>query len=239
MGSDPPGRRLILLRHGESEWNAKNLFTGWADPPLTAGGARGSTRAGRLLLDHGLLPDVTYTSVLCRAIATEQVTLDSAGRSWIPVRRSWRLNGRHYGALQGRDKADVLREFGPDLFAQWRRSYWIAPPALEGAAEASAADPRYAALPPELLPCTESLADVAARLLPYWYDAVVPDLLGGATVLLVSHGNTLRALVKHLDQIDDDAIPGVTLPNAVPVVYDLDDNLRPLRPGGWTVGIDD
>jgi 2,3-bisphosphoglycerate-dependent phosphoglycerate mutase len=218
------GSRLILLRHGQSEYNAANLFTGWADPPLTARGEREAAAAGVMLAEAGLWPAVVHTSLLVRSSATAHLTLAAAGRGWIPVRRSWRLNGRHYGALQGRDKAQVRAEFGEELVARWRRSYEVRPPELTGGQLAN--DPRYAALPPELLPRAESLRDVLARLLPYWYDAIVPDLHAFGTVLVVAHGNTLRALVKHLDQIADDAIADLEIPTGIPLIYRLDRRLR-------------
>jgi len=225
--------RLVLLRHGESAWNAKNLFTGWVDVDLTAQGEEEAIRGGRLLADRGLLPDVLHTSVLRRAIRTAQLALDSIDRHWIPVRRSWRLNERHYGALQGKDKAQTLAEFGEDQFMLWRRSYDTPPPPLAEDAEYSQfADPRYAALPAELRPRTECLEDVVARMLPYWYDAIVPDLLTGRTVLVAAHGNSLRALVKHLDGISDEAIAGLNIPTGIPLLYELDAGLRPLAAGG-------
>src|SRR5690349_19583924 len=195
---------LILLRHGESEWNAKNLFTGWVDVDLTAKGEAEATRGGTLLADAGLLPDVLHTSVQRRAIRTAQLALDACDRHWIPVQRSWRLNERHYGALQGKDKKQTLDEFGEEQFMLLRRSYDTPPPPLADDSEFSQSrDPRYAALPPELRPSTECLKDVVARMLPYWYDGIVPDLRAGRTTLVAAHGNSLRALVKHLDGIDD------------------------------------
>ncbi len=222
------GSTLILLRHGQSAYNAANLFTGWADPPLTVRGEREAAEAGAMLVAEGLRPAVVHTSPLVRSIATAHLTLAAAERGWIPVRRSWRLNGRHYGALQGRDKAQVRAEFGEELVARWRRSYEARPPELAGGQLAN--DPRYATLPPELLPRAESLRDVLARLLPYWYDAIVPDLRVFGTVLVVAHGNTLRALVKHLDRIADDAIAELEIPTGVPMVYRLDARLRAHAP---------
>lgn len=209
--------KLILLRHGESEWNAKNLFTGWVDVNLNDKGEKEAVRGGELLKDAGLLPDVVHTSVQKRAIRTAQLALEAADRHWIPVHRSWRLNERHYGALQGKDKAQTLEEFGEEQFMLWRRSYDTPPPPLARDAEYSQfSDPRYATLPPELRPQTECLKDVVARMLPYWFDAIVPDLLTGRTVLIAAHGNSLRALVKHLDQISDATSPASTSPPASP-----------------------
>jgi 2,3-bisphosphoglycerate-dependent phosphoglycerate mutase len=224
---------LVLLRHGESEWNKANLFTGWVDVPLSEKGRAEATRGGELLTEHGLLPDVVHTSVLRRAISTAELALAAADRQWIPVRRSWRLNERHYGALQGKDKAQTLAEFGEEQFMIWRRSYDTPPPPIESGSEFSQDDDaRYAALPPEIRPATECLADVVDRMLPYWYDAIVPDLRTGANVLVAAHGNSLRALVKHLDGMGDQEVVGLNIPTGVPLRYDLDDDLRPLKPGG-------
>jgi len=224
---------LVLLRHGESDWNAKGLFTGWVDVELSDRGAAEARRGGELLVEAGLLPDVAHTSVLRRAIRTAEIALDVADRLWIPVRRSWRLNERHYGALQGKDKAATRAEFGDEQFKRWRRSYDTPPPALpENSEYAAAGDPRYAALPPDAIPRTECLKDVVVRLLPYWYDALVPDLRSGATVLVVAHGNSMRALVKHLDGLDDEAVVGLNIPTGIPLRYDLDGDLRPVRAGG-------
>ncbi|MDQ3628493.1 MAG: phosphoglyceromutase [Actinomycetota bacterium] len=225
--------RLVLLRHGESEWNAKNLFTGWVDVPLNDVGRAQAARGAELLASHDLLPDVSHTSVLRRAIGTAALCLDGIDRHWIPVRRSWRLNERHYGALQGKDKKATLEQYGEEQFMTWRRSYDVPPPPIEDDDEFSqAADVRYADLPPELLPRTECLADVLDRMLPYWYDAVVPDLRAGGTVLVTAHGNSLRALVKHLDDIDEQRIVGLNIPTGIPLLYELDDSLRPLTRGG-------
>ena len=224
--------RLVLLRHGQSEWNARNLFTGWANPDLTAAGEREAVQAGRLLAAHQLSPGFAHTSLQRRAIRSAEAALSACDRDWIPARRSWRLNGRHYGALQGRDKDQVLREYGEDQFQLWRRSYAVPPPPLAAdAVRSQLADPRYAPLPPEAQPTAESLRDVTARLLPYWYDTIVPDLRSGACVLVVSHGNTLRALIKHLDTIGDDEITGLTIPNGLPLRYDLGPDMRPLTRG--------
>jgi 2,3-bisphosphoglycerate-dependent phosphoglycerate mutase len=225
-------RTLVLLRHGESEWNSKGLFTGWVDVGLSEVGAQEAVNGGRLLAQSGLRPDVVHTSVLIRAIQTANIALEEAGLLWLPVRRSWRLNERHYGALQGKDKAATRREFGDEQFMLWRRSYDVPPPPIADDDPLSqSGDARYAGLPPELRPRTECLKDVVARMLPYWYDAVVPDLLGG-TVLIVAHGNSLRALVKHLDGISDAAIAQLNIPTGIPLVYELDDAFRPTAAGG-------
>jgi 2,3-bisphosphoglycerate-dependent phosphoglycerate mutase len=225
--------KLILLRHGESEWNAKNLFTGWVDVNLTEQGEKEAVRGGELLKDAGLLPEVLHTSVLKRAIRTANLALDAADRAWIPVHRSWRLNERHYGALQGKDKAATLAEFGEEQFMKWRRSYDAPPPELaDGAEWSQSADPRYAAIPSELRPRTECLKDVLERALPYWYDGVVPDLAAGRTVLVTAHGNSLRALVKHLDGVSDADIVGLNIPTGIPLFYELDADYRPVTPGG-------
>jgi 2,3-bisphosphoglycerate-dependent phosphoglycerate mutase len=224
---------LVLLRHGESEWNQKNLFTGWVDVDLTAKGEAEARRGGELLVEHGLLPDVVHTSLQRRAIRTAELALDAADRLWIPVHRSWRLNERHYGALQGKDKSQTLAEFGEEQFMLWRRSYDTPPPPLPVDDEFSQFDdPRYASLPPEARPRTECLADVVARMLPYWYDAIVPDLRAGSTVLIAAHGNSLRALIKHLDDMAEDAVVGLNVPTGIPLRYDLDDDLRPVTVGG-------
>src|SRR5579859_2656076 len=224
---------LVLLRHGESEWNSKGLFTGWVDVGLAEKGRQEAAAAGRMLLEDGLRPDIVHTSVLTRAISTANVALESAGLSWLPVSRSWRLNERHYGALQGKDKAQTREEFGDEQFMIWRRSYDVPPPPLADDDPLSqAADPRYALLPPELRPRTECLRDVVARMLPYWHDAIVPDLAAGRTVLVVAHGNSLRALVKHLDEIGDDQIAALNIPTGIPLVYELDDSFRPKVRGG-------
>ena len=224
---------LVLLRHGESEWNAKNLFTGWVDVPLSEQGEAEANHAGVLLKESGTLPDVVHTSLLRRAIRTAEIALDTADRHWIPVRRSWRLNERHYGALQGKDKARTRQEFGDEQFMLWRRSYDVPPPPIADDDQYSqAADARYAGLPPEARPRTECLKDVMVRMLPYWYDAVVPDLGQDGTVLVVAHGNSLRALVKHLDGIGDDEIAALNIPTGIPLVYQLDDAFRPVTKGG-------
>jgi 2,3-bisphosphoglycerate-dependent phosphoglycerate mutase len=224
---------LVLVRHGESEWNAKGLFTGWVDVGLADKGVQEASAAGRMLADAGLRPDIVHTSVLTRAIQTANVALDAAGLSWLPVRRSWRLNERHYGALQGKDKAQTREEFGDEQFMLWRRSYDVPPPPIPDDDPLSqSGDPRYATLPPEIMPRTECLRDVVARMLPYWYDAIVPDLAGGRAVLVVAHGNSLRALVKHLDGISDAAIAELNIPTGIPLLYELDAAFRPVLPGG-------
>jgi 2,3-bisphosphoglycerate-dependent phosphoglycerate mutase len=229
----PAAYRLVVLRHGQSEWNTAGLFTGWENAHLTAHGEQEAARAGMLLAEHGVHPAFAHTSLLRRTIRTTDLTLAAADRDWIPVRRSWRLNGRHYGALQGRYKADVLRQHSEEQFRLWRRSYHVPPPPSDAASwSAQSADPRYLDLPLEILPRAESLADVSARLLPYWYDAIVPDLRAGGCVLVVSHGNTLRALVKQLESIPDDLIAELDIPTGIPLVYELGPDLRPDALGG-------
>lgn len=229
---------LVLLRHGESDWNALNLFTGWVDVGLTDKGQAEAVRSGELIAEHDLLPDVLYTSLLRRAITTAHLALDSADRLWIPVRRSWRLNERHYGALQGLDKAETKARYGEEQFMAWRRSYDTPPPPIERGSQFSQdADPRYADIGGG--PLTECLADVVARFLPYFTDVIVGDLRVGKTVLIVAHGNSLRALVKHLDQMSDDEIVGLNIPTGIPLRYDLDSAMRPLVPGlTWRTDMD-
>ncbi len=227
----PNTATLVLLRHGESAWNASNQFTGWVDVDLTEKGRAEAIRSGELIAEHNLLPDVLYTSLLRRAITTAHLALDTADRLWIPVRRSWRLNERHYGALQGLDKAGIRARYGEEQFMAWRRSYDTPPPPIEKGSEFSQdSDPRYANIGGG--PLTECLADVVARFLPYFTDVIVPDLRTGKTVLIVAHGNSLRALVKHLDQISDEEIVGLNIPTGIPLRYDLDADLRPVVPGG-------
>ena len=222
---------LVLLRHGESDWNARNLFTGWVDVDLTEKGRAEAIRSGELMAEHNLLPDALYTSLLRRAITTAHVALDTADRLWIPVRRSWRLNERHYGALQGLDKAETKARYGEEQFMAWRRSYDTPPPPIERGSEFSQdTDPRYADIGGG--PLTECLADVVARFLPYFTDVIVPELRTGKTVLIVAHGNSLRALVKYLDEMSDEEIVGLNIPTGIPLRYDLDDRLRPVVPGG-------
>jgi 2,3-bisphosphoglycerate-dependent phosphoglycerate mutase len=225
----PPGRGhhvLVLLRHGESAWNAADLFAGWIDVGLSAHGRQQARRAGQLLAARGYLPDVVHTSMQTRAIQSADLALEACGRSWVPVRRSWRLNSNHYGALQGRSKARVRAEAGEEQFILWRRGYRVRPPQGE-----PDDDPRYAALPPETRPRGESLHDVTLRLLPYWSDAIVPDLRRHGCVLVVSHGNTLRALIKHLDGVSDEASAGLEVPNALPLCYQFSGRTRAMVAG--------
>ena len=223
---------LILLRHGESEWNALNLFTGWVDVRLSAKGEAEAARGGELLAERGLLPDVVHTSLLRRAIHTSQLALDACDRHWIPVKRSWRLNERHYGALQGKDKAQTLAEYGEGQFTLWRRSFDTPPPLIEkGAKYSQDADPRYAGLGSDL-PMTECLKDVVVRMVPYWEQEIIPDLKEGKVVLVTAHGNSLRALVKHLEGISDGDIAGLNIPTGIPLLYELDGNMRPVKKGG-------
>jgi 2,3-bisphosphoglycerate-dependent phosphoglycerate mutase len=224
---------LVLLRHGESDWNAKGLFTGWVDVSLSAKGEDEARRGGRLMTEAGVYPDVVHTSLLTRAIQTAQLALGEADLRWLPVKRSWRLNERHYGALQGKDKAQTREEFGEEQFMLWRRSYDVPPPPIGDDAEYSqAGDRRYALLPSELMPRTECLKDVVDRMLPYWYDEIVPDLAADRTVLVAAHGNSLRALVKHLDGVSDEEIAQLNIPTGIPLRYELDADFHPLRPGG-------
>jgi 2,3-bisphosphoglycerate-dependent phosphoglycerate mutase len=224
---------LILLRHGESEWNAKNLFTGWVDVDLNAKGEAEAKRGGELLVENDLLPDVLHTSLLKRAIRTSHITLEVADRHWIPTKRSWRLNERHYGALQGKDKAATLAAYGEEQFMTWRRSYDTPPPPIDNDDEfANFHDPRYASLPPELRPQTECLKDVLERALPYWYDEIVPDLAVGRVVLVAAHGNSLRAIVKHLDKMGDAEVVGLNIPTGIPLLYELNDDFTPVTVGG-------
>src|SRR5687767_6290107 len=218
---------LVLLRHGQSVWNAENLFTGWVDVPLSETGEQEARRGGELMREAELLPDVVHTSLLRRAISTANLALDACDRHWLPVRRDWRLNERHYGALQGKDKKRTLAEFGEEQFMLWRRSYSTPPPPIEPGTEFDqSGDPRYAGTE---VPRTECLADVVVRFLPYWESAVVPELRSGKTVLLAAHGNSLRALVKHLDGVSDEDIVGLNIPTGIPLVYELDDDLKALR----------
>jgi 2,3-bisphosphoglycerate-dependent phosphoglycerate mutase len=224
---------LILIRHGESEWNAKGLFTGWVDTGLSERGRAEAARGGEQLAEAGLTPDVVHTSVLNRAIQTANIALDVAGLAWLPVRRSWRLNERHYGALQGKNKAQTREQYGDEQFMIWRRSYDVPPPPLPDDDPLSqAGDARYAQLPDELLPRTECLRDVVTRMLPYWHDQIIADLAAGRTVLVAAHGNSLRALVKHLDGISDADIADLNIPTGMPLIYELDERFRPVTPGG-------
>ena len=222
---------LILLRHGESEWNSKNLFTGWVDVDLNDKGRAEAVNGGNLLRDNGLLPTVVHTSVLRRAINTANIALDTCDRHWIPVRRTWRLNERHYGALQGLDKAATRDKYGDEQFMLWRRSFDTPPPPIEPGSEFDqAGDPRYAE---GEVPRTECLKDVIARMMPYWEGPLQDDLLAGETVLVTAHGNSLRALVKHLDQISDEDIAGLNIPTGQPLVYELGDDFMPTGPGEY------
>ncbi|ORX11314.1 phosphoglyceromutase [Mycolicibacterium wolinskyi] len=222
---------LILLRHGESQWNEKNLFTGWVDVDLTDKGRAEAVRGGQLMAELGLLPDVVYTSLLRRAINTANLALDKADRHWIPVHRDWRLNERHYGALQGLDKAETKAKYGDEQFMAWRRSYDTPPPPIEKGSEFSQdADPRYADI--DGGPLTECLKDVVERFVPYYEGTIIPDLQAGKTVLIAAHGNSLRALVKYLDEMSDQDVVGLNIPTGIPLRYDLDDNLKPLVVGG-------
>jgi 2,3-bisphosphoglycerate-dependent phosphoglycerate mutase len=229
----PAPYTLILLRHGQSTWNQENLFTGWVDVRLSEQGVTEAKRAGVLLKDAGLLPDVLHTSVLSRAIQTANLALETADRLWIDVKRSWRLNERHYGGLQGLDKAATQAKFGQEQFMLWRRSYDTPPPVLADDSEFSqVGDARYAGLGADL-PRTECLKDVVDRMLPYWHAEITDDLRAGKTVLVTAHGNSLRALVKHLDGISDDAIAGLNIPTGIPLVYKLGADFMPLGPGEY------
>jgi len=224
---------LIVLRHGQSEWNAAGVFTGWENAYLTAHGELEAARAGVLLAGHDVLPAFAHTSLQRRTIRTAELALAAADRDWIPVRRSWRLNGRHYGALQGQNKIAAFERYGEQQVTLWRRSYDAVPPPIDAAAAGvQTADPRYQTVPPDALPRTESLADVSARLLPYWYDVIVPDLRAGGCVLVVSHNNTLRALVRHIESVPDDQIAGLEIATGIPLVYQLGADLRPDALGG-------
>ena len=222
---------LILLRHGESEWNSKNLFTGWVDVDLNDKGRAEAVNGGNLLKDNGILPTVVHTSVLRRAINTANTALDTADRHWIPVRRSWRLNERHYGALQGLDKAATRDKYGDEQFMLWRRSFDVPPPPIEVGSEFDqSSDPRYAGVE---VPRTECLKDVIARMMPYWEGPIRDDLAAGETVLVTAHGNSLRALVKHLDGISDEDIAGLNIPTGQPLVYTLGEDFMPSEPARY------
>lgn len=232
MTSTSPTSILILLRHGESTWNALNLFTGWVDVPLSERGTSEAVRGGELLVESDSLPDVVHTSLLRRAITTANLALDASDRHWIPVRRSWRLNERHYGDLQGKDKKETLQTYGEDQFMLWRRSYDVPPPPISDANEYSqAGDPRYADLG-DLAPKTECLADVVARMDPYLRGPIFDDLKAGLTVLVAAHGNSLRAVVKVLDEVSDEGIAKVNIPTGVPLRYELDADMQPVIAGG-------
>ena len=223
---------LVLVRHGESEWNAKNLFTGWVDVDLTDKGRDEAMRSGQQLKEAGILPDIVHTSVQRRAIKTANLSLDAADRHWIPVKRDWRLNERHYGALQGKNKKQTLEEFGEEQFMQWRRSYDVPPPPIDPDDEfAQTGDPRYAGLG-DAMPRTECLKDVVPRMVPYWENEIQNDLADGLTVMVAAHGNSLRALVKTLDEISDDDIAALNIPTGMPLVYELNDDFTPVTRGG-------
>ena len=224
--------KLILVRHGQSEWNASNQFTGWYDVPLTDKGRAEAVRAGEMMVEAGLEPTILYTSLLRRAINTAHIALDVADRLWIPVVRDWRLNERHYGALQGMDKAEIREKYGEEQFMAWRRSYDTPPPEIELGSEFSQdQDPQYADLGDQL-PKSECLKDVVERFLPYWEEGITPDLREGKTVLIAAHGNSLRALVKYLDGISDEEISGLNIPTGQPLVYELDEDFQPVEKGG-------
>ena len=222
--------KLVLIRHGESTWNLDNRFTGWTDVDLTATGIEQAKEAGRLLKAEGYEFDVAYTSVLKRATRTLWHVLDEMDRTWLPVVNSWRLNERHYGALQGLNKAEVAKEYGDAQVLQWRRSYDTPPPALTpGDPRCERADPRYAKLAPDQVPLTECLKDTVARVMPYWNEVLAPAIQAGQRVMVAAHGNSIRALVKYLDQIADADIVSLNIPNGIPLVYELDANLKPIR----------
>jgi 2,3-bisphosphoglycerate-dependent phosphoglycerate mutase len=225
--------RVVLLRHGESTWNKENRFTGWTDVDLTDRGRDEAREAGRLMKAEGYEFDIAYTSVLKRAIRTLWIAIDEMDLMWLPVVRSWRLNERHYGALQGLNKAETAARHGEAQVKIWRRSYDIPPPPLEPGDERHASrDRRYATVPKQALPLTESLKDTVARFLPYWHETIAPAIETGQRVLIAAHGNSLRALVKHLDGMGEDEVVGLNIPTGVPLRYDLDDDLRPVKPGG-------
>jgi 2,3-bisphosphoglycerate-dependent phosphoglycerate mutase len=223
-------KTIVLLRHGESTWNKENRFTGWTDVDLSDKGLAEAVNAGRLLKEAGFAFDVAYTSVLRRAIRTLWVALDELDRMWIPVFHSWRLNERHYGALQGLNKAETAEKFGDAQVKVWRRSYDVPPPALEpNDPRTGAGDPRYAGMAPHELPRTECLKDTVARFLPYWHETIAPAVKSGRSIVIAAHGNSLRALVKYLDNISDQEIVELNIPTGQPLVYELDDDLKPLR----------
>jgi len=222
--------KLVLLRHGESQWNLENRFTGWTDVDLTPKGIEEAREAARLLQEGGYTFDAAHTSLLKRAIRTLWITLDGMDLMWIPVHRSWRLNERHYGALQGLNKAETAAKYGDAQVLIWRRSYSDPPPPLDaGDPRYPGHDRRYADLSPAELPLAESLKDTVARFLPYWHETIVPELKAGRRLLLAAHGNSLRALVKHLDNVSEEEIVGLNIPTGIPLVYELDDDLKPLR----------
>jgi len=222
--------KLVLIRHGESTWNLENRFTGWTDVPLTETGVQQARQAGLLLKEAGYDFDVAYTSVLKRAVWTLWHTLDELDRTWLPVQHDWRLNERHYGALQGLNKADMAQKYGAEQVLVWRRSYDTPPPALEpGDPRSERGDPRYAGLATDQVPLTECLKDTVARVMPCWNERLAPAIASGQRVVIAAHGNSIRALVKYLDQVGDAEIVGVNIPNGIPLVYELDAQLKPLR----------
>jgi 2,3-bisphosphoglycerate-dependent phosphoglycerate mutase len=222
--------QLVLIRHGESTWNLENRFTGWTDVPLTDTGVAQARQAGQMLKDAGIEFDLAYTSVLKRAIWTLWHCLDAMDRTWLPVQKDWRLNERHYGALQGLNKADMAKEYGDAQVLVWRRSYDTPPPVLDAAdPRGQRSDLRYATLAPQQIPLTECLKDTVDRVLPCWNERIAPAILSGQRLVIAAHGNSIRALVKYLDRIGDDDIVGVNIPNGTPLVYELDAQLKPLR----------
>ncbi|MFT9307555.1 MAG: phosphoglyceromutase, partial [Bifidobacterium sp.] len=221
---------LVLLRHGQSAWNKTNQFTGWVDVPLTEQGVEEAKNGGELLAKRGVLPDIVFTSLLRRAINTANYALDAADRLWIPVKRNWRLNERHYGALQGKDKTQIREKYGDEQFMTWRRSYGTPPPEIDADDEFSQeGDPRYAGEP---VPKAEALSNVVERVTPYWNDEIIPELKSGKTVLIAAHGNSLRAIVKMLDNLSEEEISKVNIPTAIPLLYELDDDFKPIKPRG-------
>ncbi|MFT8592974.1 MAG: phosphoglyceromutase [Bifidobacterium sp.] len=222
--------KLVLLRHGQSAWNKTNQFTGWVDVPLTEQGVEEAKNGGELLAKRGVLPDIVFTSLLRRAINTANYALDAADRLWIPVKRNWRLNERHYGALQGKDKTQIREKYGDEQFMTWRRSYGTPPPEIDADDEFSQeGDPRYAGEP---VPKAEALSNVVERVTPYWNDEIIPELKSGKTVLIAAHGNSLRAIVKMLDNLSEEEISKVNIPTAIPLLYELDDDFKPIKPRG-------
>ncbi len=222
--------KLVLLRHGQSAWNKTNQFTGWVDVPLTDQGREEAKRGGELLKEKNVLPDIVFTSLLRRAINTANIALDAADRLWIPVQRTWRLNERHYGALQGKNKTEIREEYGDEKFMIWRRSYGTPPPEIDPNDEYSQNnDPRYANAE---VPETEALANVVERVTPYWEEDIKPQLMEGKTVLIAAHGNSLRAIVKMLDNLSEEEISKVNIPTAIPLLYELDEDFKPIKPRG-------
>lgn len=228
-------KKLVLLRHGQSTWNQENRFTGWTDVGLSNRGVREAVEAGRMMREEGLAFDLAYTSVLKRAIKTLWLALEEMDRMWVPVRQSWRLNERHYGALQGLNKVEMVQRFGEEQVLQWRRSYDVRPPPLSVADERHAGrDPRYAGLKPEEIPLTECLKDTVERFLPYWHGEIAPAIVAGRQIIVAAHGNSLRALVKHLDRLSDEEIITLNIPTGIPLIYELRDDVIPIR--HWYLG---